>query len=538
MDAGTGPCPYWCHPRKPRGTMSCRFSTVHRVGTPAPPGNPRGVRVPWRRGSRGRRTPQCALPPGGWPAHVPAPDVVRELVARALREPHGATLRSVPGRRTARPAPGLIHKEFDGLAEGEAMRLAWPTRQRRAPRALAVGRVGSRTVLAMEEIEGRGAPEALRPASAGALARALERSWVASMGPGSSIVTLRRARARPRTGARTSTAGSGDPCGPAAGPRRTSRPSSTASRARSDPALAGSLGARTGGSSRSPRAQVRPARSVRQRRSAWSVTGRGTPSRIVRVIWRSSCPLGTPPGRSALAVEAACAARGVTVLAAPDRAERPGLDPSLGEVGPFPGASSRAAQHLPRTRSSCNRRARRASGSPGAGASRRRPRPGRMRTAPDRRPGAEHPGRTPARRPARGAVRGRGGPPGPRRARRGWAFLQSLGPRLGSSPAGGRRVRGIASGCCRAWPAAPRAAAQLARGRRDAAPVVCPREEPRGAPDRGGPRALVEVLGPARGGCHSAPTGCWPRSPGATTGPCSSMGRRARPGRSDGPGST
>ena len=120
-------------------------------------------------------------PSDGWPAHAPAPDVVGDLVAQALREPLGRTLRSVPGRRTARPAPGLIHKEFEGTgapADGEAQRLAWLREAGvEAPRALAVGRAGSRTVLAMEGIEGaRTLPEALcsAPASERArLARAL-----------------------------------------------------------------------------------------------------------------------------------------------------------------------------------------------------------------------------------------------------------------------------------------------------------------------------------------------------------------------------
>ena len=308
------------------------------------------------------------LPPtDGWPAHVPAPDVVRELVARALREPHGATLRSVPGRRTARPAPGLIHKEFDGAgspAEGEAMRLAWLHEAGvRAPRALAVGRVGSRTVLAMEEIEGaRTLPEALRSASASERAR-LARALGALVGRlhGARLfhrdLYVEHVLVQQDGGLVLLDAGRVL--------RRPLRPGRWAAKdlaavLHSLPRALGSSVGRLAWGTYCRELQVVPARrsallrSVRQRRVRME---RHWPRHGAVEDRPRHLAIQLPAGDASLAaalpvVEAACAAREwgrVTVLAAPDRAERLGLDPSLGcEVWPVPGGELQSGmfEHL------------------------------------------------------------------------------------------------------------------------------------------------------------------------------------------------
>ncbi len=102
---------------------------------------------------------------------------VQRLLEEALSGPTGTTLRQVPGRRTSRPAPGLIHKEFvasrGAPAREEAERLGWlASAGIAAPRALGIGRAGERSVLAMEEVLGAvPLPEALRAAAARERAR-------------------------------------------------------------------------------------------------------------------------------------------------------------------------------------------------------------------------------------------------------------------------------------------------------------------------------------------------------------------------------
>ncbi|MBL6720401.1 MAG: hypothetical protein ISQ08_03225 [Planctomycetes bacterium] len=118
------------------------------------------------------------LSPGGdWPGRAPASSQVQRLLEEALAGPTGTTLRQVPGRRTSRPAPGLIHKEFVAArgapARDEAERLGWlASAGIAAPRALGIGRDGERSVLAMEEVLGAvPLPEALTAATARERAR-------------------------------------------------------------------------------------------------------------------------------------------------------------------------------------------------------------------------------------------------------------------------------------------------------------------------------------------------------------------------------
>lgn len=116
-------------------------------------------------------------PGGGWPGQAPAPEQVDQLLREAAAGPTGTTLRQVPGRRTARPAPGMIHKEFvarrGSPAREEAERLGWLADAGiAAPRALGTARCGLRSVLAMEEVLGAvPLPEALAAGTARERAR-------------------------------------------------------------------------------------------------------------------------------------------------------------------------------------------------------------------------------------------------------------------------------------------------------------------------------------------------------------------------------